>query len=118
MTADNEAYFLIRINVFEGQWKQRLEYKPKCLDGIRDVEDGCSWIIFKNTFWFLAQSFALLNSHPGFMFSFSKSFSADDMPCFCVYCIVSFRNFNAAGKGLILLCMSSGYRQGFLSALK
>lgn len=40
MIVDNEAYFLIRINVFEGQWIQWLEYKPKRLNGIHDVEDG------------------------------------------------------------------------------
>lgn len=40
MIVDNEAYFLIRINVFDGQCMQEVEYQPKCLDGMHDVEDG------------------------------------------------------------------------------
>lgn len=39
MIVGNNAHFLIRINVFEGKWIQGVEYKPKCLDGMHDVED-------------------------------------------------------------------------------
>lgn len=47
MIVDNEADFLLRINVFEGQG---LEYKPKCLDVEDGVEDRRSQLKEKTAF--------------------------------------------------------------------